>query len=170
MIAESKRRLVVINDPHIAVNEDYFVYARGMEIQSAPQTQGNIKNIFIRGPDALTNFEGDCWPGLSVWIDYLNTNAQDFWGSLYLRSNFVGSNFLYGTWNDMNEPSVFHDDYNGMPMNNTHIQADGTIVQHRWVHNAYGALMHRASWKGLYSRDNGQQRPFVLTRSTFLGS
>jgi alpha 1,3-glucosidase len=70
----------------------------------------------------------------------------------------------------MNEPSVFNSDYNGMPMNNTHIQADGTIVQHRWVHNAYGALMHRASWKGLYTRDNGQQRPFVLTRSTFLGS
>ena len=31
-IAEAKRRLVVINDPHIYVNEDYFVYARGMEI------------------------------------------------------------------------------------------------------------------------------------------
>ena len=30
--------------------------------------------------------------------------------------------------------------------------------------------MQRASWKGLYARDNGQQRPFVLTRSTFLGS
>jgi alpha 1,3-glucosidase len=74
----------------------------------------------------------------------------------------------------MNEPSVFastsENDDNGMPMNNTHIQTDGTIVQHRWVHNAYGALMARASWHGLYNRDQGQQRPFVLTRSTFLGS
>jgi alpha-glucosidase (family GH31 glycosyl hydrolase) len=57
-----------------------------------------------------------------------------------------------------------------MPMNNTHIQADGTIVQHRWVHNAYGALQQRASWEGLWARDNGTQRPFVLTRSTFFGS
>ena len=30
--------------------------------------------------------------------------------------------------------------------------------------------MQRASWKGLYARDNGQQRPFTLSRSTFLGS
>jgi alpha-glucosidase (family GH31 glycosyl hydrolase) len=102
-----------------------------LEIQNAPQTQGNIKNIFIRGPDALTNFEGECWPGKSVWIDYLNTNAQEFWGSLYLRSNFLGSNYLYGTWNDMDEPSVFNPNIpnsNTMPMNNNHIQADGTIV------------------------------------------
>lgn len=30
--------------------------------------------------------------------------------------------------------------------------------------------MHRASWQGLYARDKSQQRPFVLTRSTFFGS
>ena len=74
----------------------------------------------------------------------------------------------------MNEPSVFLNETDwtqtGMPMNNTHVMTDGTIVQHRWVHNAYGALQQRASWKGLYARDQGQQRPFVLTRSTFLGA
>jgi len=74
----------------------------------------------------------------------------------------------------MNEPSVFLNETDwtqtGMPMNNTHIQTDGTVVQHRWVHNAYGALQARASWNGLYARDGGQQRPFVLTRSTFIGS
>jgi alpha 1,3-glucosidase len=74
----------------------------------------------------------------------------------------------------MNEPSVFLSeselDNQGMPMNNTHIQTDGTIVEHRWVHNAYGALMARASWNGLYARDNGSKRPFVLTRSSFIGS
>ena len=55
-------------------------------------------------------------------------------------------------------------------MNNTHIMKDGSLIQHRWVHNAYGALQQRASWKGLYKRDRGQQRPFVLTRSFFFGS
>jgi len=119
-------------------------------------------------------FYANCWPGLSAWIDYLNTNAADFWKSLYLFKNFKGTNYLYGAWNDMNEPSVFKNtteiDQLGMPMNNTHIQADGTIVQHRWVHNAYGALQQRATWEGLWARDNGTQRPFVLTRSTFLGS
>jgi len=164
----------MINDPHIKVSDDYFVYADGMKIQNGPQVPGNFKNIFIRNPDATTVFEAKCWPGVSVWIDYLNTNAADFWGSLYLRKNFLGTNYLYGTWNDMNEPSVFKEtdeiDQMGMPMNNTHILKDGTVVEHRWVHNAYGALMSRASWNGMYARDQGQNRPFVLTRSTFFGS
>lgn len=173
-IEQSKRRLVMINDPHIKASEDYFVFSQGMALQNGNQTAGDIKNIFIREPDAQNVFIANCWPGLSAWIDYLNTNGAEFWKSLYLRKNFKGSNYLYGTWNDMNEPSVFNNsteiDQLGMPMNNTHIQADGTIVQHRWVHNAYGALMHRASWLGLLARDNNQQRPFVLTRSTFFGS
>ena len=144
-IGLSKRRLVMINDPHIKVSEDYFVYSEGMAIQNGPQDPNNVKNIFILNPDAKTPFVAKCWPGYSQWIDYLNSNAADFWGSLYARNKFVGSNYLYGTWNDMNEPSVFKDsleiDQLGMPMNNTHITEKGQVVEHRWVHNAYGALM-----------------------------
>jgi alpha 1,3-glucosidase len=76
----------------------------------------------------------------------------------------------------MNEPSVFMSgsleeiEQLGMPMNNTHILKDGSLVQHRWVHNAYGALQQRATWNGLHKRDRGQQRPFVLSRSFFFGS
>ena len=48
----------------------------------------------------------------------------------------------------MNEPSVFDDPtaqgQAGMPLNNTHFREDGTMVRHRDVHNAYGALQHRA--------------------------
>ncbi len=44
----------------------------------------------------------------------------------------------------MNEPSVFNDPtiqaQAGMPLNNTHFMEDGTMVRHRDVHNAYGAL------------------------------
>lgn len=31
-IAQSKRRLVMINDPHIKASEDYFVFKKGIEI------------------------------------------------------------------------------------------------------------------------------------------
>lgn len=164
----------MINDPHIKVSDDYFVYNEGMAIQNSPQDPNNFSNIFIRLPDAEEPYIGNCWPGASQWIDYLNTNAAEFWGNLYSFDKFLGSNYLYGTWNDMNEPSVFYNTTEigqmGMPMNNTHIQDDGTVVEHRWVHNAYGALMARASWNGMNKRGNNQQRPFVLTRSTFLGS
>jgi len=30
--------------------------------------------------------------------------------------------------------------------------------------------MHRATYEGLLERDNFEQRPFVLTRSVFMGS
>lgn len=156
-LENSKRRFVTINDPHIAARSDYFVYEEGMAIQNGAQTSGDIANIFVNLPDGVTPYVGACWPGPAQWIDYLNTNAADFWGSLYLRQNFLGSNYLFGTWNDMNEPSVFLNETDwtqvGMPMNNTHVMTDGTVVQHRWVHNAYGALQQRASWKGLYARD-----------------
>lgn len=39
-----------------------------------------------------------------------------------------------------------------------------------WVHNAYGALQQRSTFNGLYQRDYGQNRPFMLTRSYFFGS
>lgn len=39
-----------------------------------------MTNIFIRNPD-FTNFYGDCWPGNSTWIDFLNENAQNFWAN-----------------------------------------------------------------------------------------
>jgi alpha 1,3-glucosidase len=91
-----------------------------------------------------------------------------------LRKNFKGSNYLYGTWNDMNEPSVFNDPtvqaQAGMPLNNTHFTTDGKMVRHRDVHNAYGALQHRATFRGLLKRDNYNKRPFVLTRAHFFGS
>jgi len=47
-IERSKRRLVMINDPHIKASEDYFVYSQGMALQNGNQTAGDIKNIFVR--------------------------------------------------------------------------------------------------------------------------
>jgi mannosyl-oligosaccharide alpha-1,3-glucosidase len=130
----------------------------------------------VREPDGVTTFVGDCWPGKSVWLDVLNTNGQTYWQSLYSTQKFHGQTYLYGAWNDMNEPSVFASDsleeinQRGMPVHNIHIAADGTQVMHMWLHNAYGALHHQATWRGLLNRDGGQLRPFALTRSYFFGS
>ncbi len=75
-IEEQGRRIVVIVDPHIKVSDDYFVYSEGIEMQNQEQPAGNFSNIFIReNADSPQPFEGDCWPGNSVWIDFLNTNA-----------------------------------------------------------------------------------------------
>jgi len=85
-------------------------------------------------------FYGDCWPGNSTWIDFLNENAQNFWGSFFSFDRFVGSNKYYSFWNDMNEPAVFNVDSHTMSMDAIHVKSDGTTVAHRDFHNAYGAL------------------------------
>jgi len=70
----------------------------------------------------------------------------------------------------MNEPAVFSTDSHTMPMDAIHVKTDGTTRTHLEIHNAYGALHQRSSYRGLLKRDNNKQRPFVLTRSFFMGS
>ncbi|VDO27367.1 unnamed protein product [Haemonchus placei] len=49
-------------------------------------------------------------------------------------------------------------------------------LEHREVHNAYGFYqasrfrLHESTYAGQLSRSNGERRPFVLTRSFFVGS
>ena len=76
---------------------------------------------------------------------------------------------IAGIWNDMNEPAVFDRLDGTFPPEIAH-DGDAGRVWHEEVHNAYGALHQRSSFRGLLKRDNNTQRPFVLTRSFFLGS
>ena len=53
-------------------------------------------------------YVAESWPGRSVWIDFLNENAQLYWGQQMGFDKFVGSSHIYSFWNSMNEPSVFN--------------------------------------------------------------
>lgn len=64
---------------------------------------------------------GDCWPGKSVWIDYLNSNASNFWKSLYQYDTFKGTSDIFNIWIDMNEPSVFSGDELTMDKDALHV-------------------------------------------------
>lgn len=70
----------------------------------------------------------------------------------------------------MNEPSVFGGPEGTLPKDSLHILTDGTAIQDKDVHNTYGHLMSKATYEGLFMRDKGNLRPFILTRSVFLGS
>lgn len=173
-VYDSGRRFVIAADPHLRASADYFMYKEGLEKQGKHVDEHHISNLFVRDPTAKKAYEGESRAGSSVWVDFLNDSACDYWKDLFHPSVFKGTNYMYGVWNDMNEPSVFKsaEDHTqiGMPMNNTHMTADGDILQHRWIHNAYGALQQRATFQGLLRRDRGQQRPFLLSRSFFFGS
>jgi alpha 1,3-glucosidase len=62
------RRLVLIVDPHMKRDEKYPLYA---QLQAEPK-------LAVQNPDGGI-FEGDCWPGRSVWPDYLNPLTRIWW-------------------------------------------------------------------------------------------
>ena len=99
----------------------------------------NVQSIFVKDASGLNDFEGDCWPGNSVWIDYFNENGRDYYSGIYALNKFKGSTNRYYAWNDMNEPSVFSEISKTMPTTAKHFKKDGTMFEHREVHNAYGA-------------------------------
>jgi alpha 1,3-glucosidase len=62
------------------------------------------------------SFVGYCWPGDSMWIDFFNKGASNYWSSLYSYEKFLGTSEAFGgIWIDMNEPSVFSQDETTMP-------------------------------------------------------
>jgi alpha-glucosidase (family GH31 glycosyl hydrolase) len=69
------KRLVIITDPHIKVDEDFFVWAEGTALDGTIDKQSRLCNTFVKDVD-LEPFIGDCWPGQSQWIDYLNHGAS----------------------------------------------------------------------------------------------
>lgn len=130
-----------------------------------------IIGAFIRNNEGIETFEGECWPKTSVWVDFLNRNAQTFWSTLYQYDKFKGTNRLFNFWIDMNEPSVFSDDELTMPKNTFHLTTDNKRYMHKDLHNVYGTLMANASYQGIINREESKNyRPFMLSRAVFFGS
>lgn len=148
------RKLVTISDPHIKVEKGYFVY------EEAEKNQYFVKDSQGK------SFEGNCWPGKSSWVDFFNPEARKWYASLYSFNKYQGSTDILYTWIDMNEPSVFNSPEITMPPDNLHFGGK----THREVHNLYGFYHGMATNLGHQLRRNGEDRPFVLTRSFFSGS
>ena len=83
-MANQHKRLAIITDPHIKVDEEFFVYSEGLKVKMAEDGYGNsVEGAFIRDHSGNTPFVGKCWPNESVWVDYLNENAVEYWAGLY---------------------------------------------------------------------------------------
>ncbi|CAE8653435.1 unnamed protein product [Polarella glacialis] len=156
----SHRKLVTIIDPHLfAGDPNYTVAVRFRE-----------KQLMVKKPTGSADFEGFCWPGASNYPDFCDPAARLEWAKLFDFANYPGRPAELYTWNDMNEPSVFDGPEISMPRDNLHKCHTGSFgVEHREVHNLYGFYVHEASVQGHLLRAPGA-RPFVLTRSFFVGS
>ncbi|MBB4077839.1 alpha-glucosidase [Lewinella aquimaris] len=144
---------VVMIDPGIRVDDDYFVYQQGVE-----------RDAFCRRSTG-EQMVGPVWPAECVWPDYTNPRVRDWWGTLY-RELYVEQG-VSGFWNDMNEPAMFKVNALTFPLDVRH-DYDGLTGDHKKAHNIYGMQMTRATFDGLKSLLPAK-RPFLLARASFSG-
>lgn len=142
-------------DPGVKVEKDYFVYESG--------TKGNH---WVQNADRK-EFNGKVWPGECAFPDFTRPETRTWWSGLY--KDFMATG-IDGVWNDMNEPSVFDGPNGSMPEDNWH-RGGGILPagKHLRYHNVYGMLMVKASREGIL-KVNPDKRPFILSRSGYLGS
>lgn len=146
-------RTVVIVDAGIARDTDYSVYRDGLE-----------RDVFCRS-GAGEVFEGVVWPGPTVFPDFTDAAARDWWGEQFRAFTDRG---VAGYWHDMNEPACFAPFGDPtFPLSTRHA-LDGRPADHRYAHNIYALQMCRASHEGL-RRLQPQQRPFLFSRSGWAG-
>ncbi|EJT96934.1 alpha-glucosidase [Dacryopinax primogenitus] len=162
-VAEAKRKMVAIVDPHLKKTSNYHVYQQAQE-----------RDVLIKKSDGK-EYEGWCWPGASAYADFFHPDSWQWWRGLFRLGDGKdvkeGEGWIDSTkdlfiWNDMNEPSVFNGPEITMPKDNIHHGG----WEHRDVHNLNGMLFHKQTSLALIERTNPPQRPFVLSRSFYPGS
>jgi len=146
-------KTVVIIDPGIKVDKDYWVFKEGLE-----------KNVFCRRADGPF-MKGKVWPGDCYFPDFTNPDVREWWVSLF--KGLIQEVGVAGVWNDMNEPAVMEVESKTFPLDVRH-DYDGNPCSHRKAHNVYGMQMTRATYNGVkqFAED---RRPFLITRSCYSG-
>lgn len=150
-LAEQGFKTVVIIDPGIKLDPDYWVYQQGVK-----------NDYFCKRADG-EYMEGDVWPGSCAFPDFTNPDVRRWWSGLFEELIRYG---VRGVWNDMNEPAVF--EIGTFPEDVRH-DYDGDQCSHRKAHNIYGMQMTRATFDGI-RRFLYPNRPFVITRSCYSGT
>ncbi|WP_437921381.1 glycoside hydrolase family 31 protein [Sphingobacterium sp. LRF_L2] len=144
-------KTVVMIDPGIKVDEDYWVFKEGKE----------NRYFCRRGDDYF--MEGYVWPGRCQFPDYTNPKVREWWGTLYKGLVEDG---VAGVWNDMNEPAVFG---RGTFPDDVRHYYESFRGSHRKAHNIYGMQMVRSTYDGLKKLQKNK-RPFTITRAAYAGT
>lgn len=151
---ERNFKSVYMIDPGIKVEKGYSL-----------DDEGTMRDYWVKDASGKP-YVGEVWPGDCHFPDFTRPDVRAWWASLYKDYMATG---IDGVWNDMNEPAIFNVETNTMPEDNRHGGGGGLAAgPHLRYHNSYGLNMVKASREGIL-KANPDKRPFVLTRSNFLG-
>lgn len=153
-LANDGFKTIVIIDPGIKLDPDYWVYKEAQE-----------NDYFCKRADGPPMI-GKVWPGECAFPDYTNPDVREWWAGLF--KELVGEIGVKGVWNDMNEPAVMEVPGKTFPDDVRH-NYDGHPCSHRKAHNIYGTQMARATYEGV-KKYVYPKRPFVITRSAYSGA
>ena len=153
-LADDGFKTIVIIDPGIKIDNDYWVYQQAIE-----------KDYFCKRADG-PYMRGKVWPGECFFPDFTNPEVREWWAGLF--EEIIDEIGVKGVWNDMNEPAVMEVPGKTFP-NDVRHDYDGHPCSHRKAHNIYGTQMARATYEGI-KRFAYPLRPFVITRSAYSGA
>lgn len=139
---------VAIVDPGVKHDPGYPVY-----------DSGTAANAFCRAASGRP-YVGSVWPGDTLFPDYTQAHARDWWAGLLAR--WLDESAVDGAWLDMNDPATGDTSPDEM-------RFDGGRVPHARFHNQYGHFMARAS-RAAFEKLDPRRRPFLLTRSGATGT
>ena len=153
-LEEDGFKTVVMIDPGIKVDRDYWIYNEALE-----------NGYFCKRGDGPL-MHGKVWPGECNFPDFTNPAVREWWAELY--KEFMSDLGVHTVWNDMNEPAVMEVPSKTAPLDTRH-DYDGNPCTHRKAHNVYGMQMVRATYEGV-KKYVYPKRPFVITRAAFSGT
>ena len=153
-LEEKGFKTVVMIDPGIKIDKDYWVYQEAIE-----------NDYFCKRADGAF-MKGKVWPGECNFPDFTNPKVREWWAELY--KEMMSEIGVHAVWNDMNEPAVMEVPTKTAPLDTRH-DYDGHPCSHRKAHNVYGMQMVRATYEGI-KKYVYPKRPFVITRAAFAGT
>ena len=184
-LQEKGKHFVAIVDPAIAKDNYFSIYRDGLE-----------RGVYIRSSFGKKEpLVGVTWPGYSVWVDFLNPAAVNFWEECLAR--FYDVVPFDGLWLDMNEASNFCDGecpdethynyyyfpldyYDDLYYNPTHRALEKGTLSMEALHYGDPELSNEFNYHSMYgyyqSRVTSRffammdKRPFIVSSSTFPGS
>jgi alpha-glucosidase len=147
-------RSVWILDPAVKAEKGYRVYEEGV-----------AGGHFLRDA-AGKEHHAWTWPGDAAFPDYTRPQTRAWWSRLTRELIEHG---MDGVWVDLNEPSPILPHGAELPDDLQHAGGDEIAAgTHAQYHNVYGFLMSKATHDAMVEA-RPSRRPFVLTRSSYLG-